>query len=221
MEHNEKQNIVTKITQVFTTIVVILSVAIMIFTIVSVNLFDQNNRNILGYKAYIVMSNSMSKTHFDSGDLVLIKDVDPSTLREGDVISYVSQDYENYGETVTHKIRRLTTDLAGNPGFITYGTTTDTDDKLMVYYPYVLGKHVGTIPKVGIFFNFLKTPTGYFSCIFTPFILLLIFRIKDFFALLFQYRKEVKEEREMESEKAQEEIEVLKAKIAALEKNNK
>lgn len=67
----------------------------------------------------------MSKTDFDAGDLVLVKEVkDYSTLKEGDIISYISQNTENYGEVVTHKIRRITTDVSGEPGFITYGTTT-------------------------------------------------------------------------------------------------
>ena len=34
---------------------------------------------------------------------------------------------ENYGEVVTHKIRTLTQDDKGAPGFITYGTTTGED----------------------------------------------------------------------------------------------
>ena len=57
----------------------------------------------------------MSKTDFGAGDLVLVKEVDPSTLKEGDIIAYTSQNTSNYGETVTHKIRKLTTDANGEP----------------------------------------------------------------------------------------------------------
>ena len=90
-----------------------------------------------------------------------IKEVDPSTLKEGDIIAYTSQNTSNYGETVTHKIRKLTTDANGEPGFVTYGTTTDTDDETVVTYPYVLGKYSSRIPKVGTFFRFLKSTPGY------------------------------------------------------------
>lgn len=106
-------------------LLVIVAVGMMIFTIVSAATFDRNDRDLFGYKAFIVLSDSMSATDFDAGDLVIVKEVDPATLKEGDIISYTSQNSSNYGEIVTHKIRRLTTDANGEPGFVTYGTTTD------------------------------------------------------------------------------------------------
>ena len=151
--------------------VMILAVCMMVFTIISVTTFNRNDRKLFGYKAYVVTSDSMSKTDFDAGDLILVKAVDPATLKEGDVITYMSQNPENFGETITHKIRSLTTDASGNPGFVTYGTTTDTDDATIVTYPYVVGRYEKAIPNVGTFFNFLKTTQGYFVCIFIPFML--------------------------------------------------
>lgn len=130
-------------------LMLLLAIAMMIFTVISVNTFDQNNRSLLGYQFFIVRSDSMSATDFDAGDLVVIKNtVDPSDLKEGDIIAYTSQNAMNFGETVTHKIRSLTMTPEGEPGFITYGTTTGTDDETIVTYPYVLGKYVGNLPKV-------------------------------------------------------------------------
>ena len=114
-------------------ILVVVAVAMMIFTVVSVNTFDRNDRDLFGFKAFIVRSDSMSKTDFDAGDLILVKEVDPSTLKEGDIITYQSQGMENYGEIVTHKIRRLEYAPDGQPAFRTYGTTTDTHDPLSGY----------------------------------------------------------------------------------------
>jgi len=156
--------------------VVIIAVAMMIFTIVSVNTFDRNDRDIFGYKAFIVLSDSMSATDFDAGDLVLVKEVDPTTLKEGDIIAYTSQNTENYGATVTHKIRRQTFNENGDPGFITYGTTTDTDDETVVTYPFILGKYAFKLPNVGTFFQFLKTTQGYIICILIPFLLLILYQ---------------------------------------------
>ena len=68
-------------------ILVVVAVAMMIFTVVSVNTFDRNDRDLFGFKAFIVRSDSMSKTDFDAGDLILVKEVDPSTLKEGDIIT--------------------------------------------------------------------------------------------------------------------------------------
>lgn len=203
---------------------VALAVCMMVFTIVSVNTFDRSDRSLFGFKAFIVLSDSMSKTDFDAGDLVLVKEVDPSTLKEGDIIAYTSQNTSNYGETVTHKIRKLTTDASGELGFITYGTTTDTDDETVVTYPYVLGKYKTNIPKVGRFFMFLKTTPGYIVCILIPFLLLILIQGLNCIRLFRRYKleqmAEMKEERakieeeRAESQKMMAELLALKAQLA-------
>ncbi len=182
-------------------VMVILAAGMMVFTIVSVSTFDRADRNLFGYKAFIVLSDSMSKTDFDAGDLVLVKEVEPSTLKEGDIIAYTSQNTANYGETVTHKIRRLTTDASGQPGFVTYGTTTDTDDEIVVTYPYVLGKYQSRIPKVGRFFQFLKTTPGYIVCILVPFLALIVLEGIRCIRLFRQYKAEQQAELQAERDK--------------------
>ena len=77
-------------------LMVVLAAGMMIFTIVSVSTFDRTDRKLFGYKAFIVLTDSMSKTDFDAGDLVLVKEVDPSTLAEGDIIAFISQDSSNF-----------------------------------------------------------------------------------------------------------------------------
>lgn len=195
------QKTINIIKNVFVWLLVAVAFFMMVFTIVSVTTFDRNERSLFGYKAFIVRSNSMSATDFNAGDLILTKEVDPATLREGDIIAFISQGSENYGETVTHKIRRLDTDANGQPGFVTYGTTTDVDDDTLVTYPFVLGKYTVAIPKVGTFFYFLKTTPGYISCILLPFLLLILFQGANVMALSKQLREE--EQKELEAEKAQ------------------
>lgn len=186
---------------IFVWLMVALAVFMMIFTIVSVTTFDRADRNLFGYKIFIVLSDSMSKTDFNAGDIVFVREVDASTLKEGDIISYVSQNSHNFGETVTHKIRRLTSDAEGNPGFVTYGTTTDTDDETVVTYPYVLGKYTGHLPKVGAFFQFLKTTPGYIVCILTPFLLLILLQGLNCIKLFRRYKQEQLDEMQAEREK--------------------
>lgn len=192
----------------------IVAIAMMLFTIISVTTFNRTDRNLLGYRAYIVLSDSMSASDINAGDLVLIKEVAPNTLQEGDIIAYVSQDTESYGEVVTHKIRGLTIDANGEPGFITYGTTTDADDEMVVTYPYVLGKMEKCVPKIGTFFQFLKTPQGYLVCIFIPFMLLIVYQGLNCIKLFRRYKQEQMEE--IEREKTKIEIErVENAKMIA------
>ena len=202
--------------------VVIVAVSMMIFTIISVRTFNRNDRNLFGYRIYIVNTDSMSATDFDAGDLIFVKETNPAKLKEGDIISFVSQNTESFGETITHKIRK-TTDAEGHKGFVTYGTTTDTDDATIVTYPYVLGKYQGRIPALGHFFNFLKTTPGYFTCIFLPFMLIIVYEAIRFFTLFRRYKAEqmaaVQAEREqIEAERAEnarmlEELKALKAQM--------
>lgn len=193
-------------------IIVLFAVFMMIFTIISCTTFNRNDRSLFGYKMYIVNSESMSATDFNSGALIFVKEVDPSILSEGDIITFMSQDVNSFGETVTHKIRKRVTDAEGNPGFITYGTTTNTNDETIVTYPYVLGKYEGSIPVIGFFFNFLKTTPGYFVCIFTPFMLIILYEGVKFFNLFRRYKNEQMEQIRAEKEK----IEVEKAENAKM-----
>lgn len=196
----------------FVWLIVLLAVSMMIFTVVSVTTFNRNDRSLFGYKMYIVNSDSMAKTDFKAGALILVKEVDPSTLKEGDIITFMSQDSASFGETITHKIRSLTRDAEGNPGFITYGTTTGVDDETIVTFPYVLGKYESNIPGLGTFFNFLKTTPGYFVCIFTPFMLIILYEGIKFFNLFRRYKQEQMEEMQAEKEK----IEAEKAENAKM-----
>ena len=185
----------------FVWLMVLLAVTMMIFTVISVTTFNKNDRSLFGYKMYRVKTDSMAATDLDAGSLILVKEVDPSTLKEGDIITFMSQDTDSFGETITHKIRKLTTDAEGNPGFVTYGTTTDTDDETIVTYPYVLGQYQSHIPGLGTFFNFLKTTPGYFVCIFTPFMLIILYEGLKFFNLFRRYKKEQMEEMQAERDK--------------------
>ena len=197
---------VNAIMSVLSTLMMIVAVCVMVFTIISVNTFNRQDRSLMGYKAFIVLSDSMSATDFDAGDLVLTKDVNPAELQAGDIIAYISENPDNYGEVVTHKIRTVNSDGT----FTTYGTTTDTDDAYPVSWEQVLGKYDKAIPKVGAFFNFLKTTPGYICCIFVPFALLIMMQGLNTVKLFKQYKREQQED--IDRQKAELEQERLETK---------
>ena len=197
----------------FIWLVVLLAVSMMIFTVISATTFNKNDRSLFGYKMYIVKSDSMAATDFNAGALIFVKEINPAELKEGDIITFMSQNGdESFGETVTHKIRRLTTDAEGNAGFVTYGTTTGVDDETIVTYPFILGRYEFHVEWLGLFFNFLKTTPGYFLCIFTPFMLIILYEGIKFFNLFRRYRSEQMEEMQAEKDK----IEAEKAENAKM-----
>ncbi len=193
------------IKNIVTWLLVVAAVFMMVFTVVSVTTFDRNDRALFGYKAFICRSDSMKATDFEAGDLIFVKDVSPTIIQPGDIISYRSEDSDTFGETFTHKVRSLITDEQGQPCFITYGTTTGVDDELPVKHMQFQGLYKFAIPKLGLFFTFLKTTPGYFICIFLPFMLLILMQGIDTVKLFRRYKKEQMEELQEERTKLEEE----------------
>lgn len=197
-------------------LVVVVAVAMTVFTFFSLTTLNRYDRALFGYKIFIVNSDSMQATDFKAGDLIFIKDVDPETLQTGDIITFVSKDKSSLDETLTHKIRIRVTDSKGNPGFITYGTSTNTDDETIVLYKDVIGKYEFHIAGLGSIFNFLKTTAGFFLCIFTPIMLVIIYEIINFFVLLRKSKKEELKElekKQMSNEELTTELRILKAQL--------
>ena len=238
MANEKTKKLLSVISTVFTYILVVLAIGMMIFTLISVNTFDKNDRSIFGFKFYIVQTNSMSlsennaadKVHFDAGDIVLIKNVEDKTaLRAGDVIAFISQNHESYGSTVTHMIREIKyTENGRVEGYVTYGTNTGTNDESLVEPDFVLGVYSGKLPKVGLFFQFLKTTPGYIICILIPFLLLILYQGINCIRIFRKYKREQMEEMQAERDKIEQEraesqkmmAELLELKARLIEQEN-
>ena len=200
MSSEKTKRVLGIVSKVFTWIVVAITVFMVIFTVFSTLTFDRNDRILFGTRFYIVLTDSMSlsdknaddKVHFDAGDLVLIKTVkDATALKEGEIIAFISQNQVSFGETVTHKIREVRYRTDGTViGYVTYGTNTGTNDEVLVTPEYVLGVYAGKIPKVGHFFQFLKTTPGYIVCILVPFLILILWQGVSTVRIYLQYKKE-------------------------------
>jgi len=198
------------VSKVLTWIVIAITVFMMIFTVFSTLTFDRNDRNLFGIRFYIVLSDSMSpsennkndKVHFNAGDIVLIKNVkDATALQPGDVIAFISQNSDSFGQTITHMIREVRTSDNGKVEYVTYGTNTGTDDEALVEPEYVLGKYAGKLPGVGHFFSFLKTTPGYIVCILVPFLLLILWQGVNTVKLFKQYKREQMADMQAEKDK--------------------
>lgn len=226
--------------KVLSILIIAVTVFMMVFTIFSTLTFDRNDRNLFGIRFYVVLTDSMSpsennkedKIHFDAGDIVLIKNVkNKAALKEGDVIAFVSKNSSSFGETVTHKIRRVEkTDDGKIIGYTTYGTNTGVDDDVIVQPEFVIGKYAGKLPNIGHFFAFLKTTPGYIVCILVPFLLLISWQGVNTVRLFKQYRREqmadIEEERAQIAKEREEsaamlkELQALKEQLAKQQSEN-
>ena len=187
-------NKMKKIKAIAEWVLIAIALCIVIFTIISISLFDKNDRSIFGLRMYVCMSDSMKATDFAAGDLVFAKNVEPSTLQKGDIIAYVSEDPDSEGKTITHKIRNIKMNMGAEPTFVTYGTTTGMNDKTPVTYSQVVGKYAFHIPGLGNFFLFLQTIPGFLLCVFLPLILLFALRMYQSIKLQKEYMQARKNE---------------------------
>ncbi len=205
-------------------VLVVLAVFMIIFTLISSLLLEKEERNLFGVRAFAVLSDSMSATDFDAGDVVFVRAVDAATVKVGDIISFKSVDPDSQGDIITHKVRSLTTDSQGNPGFITYGTTTGQDDTQIVTYPYVVGKYIFSVPRVGEFFAFVRTPAGYMILVFMPIAVIMVIQAVNSYKLYKLYKagessevKDLKSQRREQSAANADILEELKKTKALLE----
>lgn len=200
--------------KVATWLLVAFTVFMMVFTVVSVTTVDRHNREIFGYKFYIVQSDSMSKSelnadlkvHFNAGDIIIAKTVkDPYGFQPGDIITFISANSDSAGETLTHMIRSIKTDGGKVSGYVTYGTNKGVDDEAVVDPESILGVYHDKMPVIGKFFAFLKSTPGYVVCILIPFLLLILYNAANVAKLFRKYRQEQMDELKTEREKLEKE----------------
>ncbi len=185
MKKNETKSIFERILSVFAWLSFFLAVIMAFISLLASLSGKDNGKEIFGRKMLIVESDSMSKSQiseneeifFETGDLIIIKIIDDAaTLKEGDVISFISQSPESLGKTVTHKIREIQRSADGKiTGFVTYGINKGKNDTSPVKPENLIGKYSAKVEDVGNIFLFFKTPQGYYLSILIPAVLLIIF----------------------------------------------
>lgn len=110
----------------------------------------------------VVVSDSMTIDEkrntgaFNKNDLIIVKKVDPATLKKGDIITYMADDKE----VITHRIIDVIQTDDGNTVFETKGDASPGIDINKVRYDQVVGIYKTRIPKLGGVATFLQKPTG-------------------------------------------------------------
>lgn len=138
----------------------IIAVIVLAFVLlINVSIIFQANTDkekvpsVFGYKPFIVLSGSM-ETDIRVGDLIITKEVDPTTLVIGDVVAF--RDPE--GTVTTHRIIEIV-DCRGNDCFITKGDNNSSQDQQLVELDDIEGIYIGRIPGVGNMLKSLSEPT--------------------------------------------------------------
>lgn len=193
-------NALKKIWNIVSTALVVLMVLCAVFLMGS---------RLLGFRCFNIISPSM-EPEYGVGDLIYVKEVDPATIQEGDVITFLVNEDLVVG---THRVVRVD---AENQHFYTKGDANDVEDQAPVHFNNVIGVPMFSIPLLGYVSNFIQNPPGMYITIGIGILLILIVFVPD---MVVKKKEEVSEETtaiQTEKDATAEENEKLKAELAQL-----
>ena len=188
-----------KIWSVVSTVLVVLMVLCAVFLLGS---------RMMGYQCYNVISPSM-EPHYNVGDLIYVKEVDPETIKVGDVITFLLNEDLVIG---THRVVRID---AENQRFYTKGDANKDEDAEPVHFNNLVGVPQFSIPLLGYVSDFVQHPPGsYITLGIGAFLILAVF-LPD----MISFKKKEEEESEDTASKlgaAEEENQRLKEELEKL-----
>ena len=128
-----------------------------------------------GWRFDTVYSGSMEPA-IHVGGMVVVRQVDPATIRDGDVITFVS--HNKADSYVTHRVVGVTND-DGIRVLLTKGDANDASDEDSVRASDVIGRVRLSVPYAGYAADFLRKPLGFGLVIGLPALLIILFEVRN------------------------------------------
>ena len=132
---------------------------------------------------YVVVSSSMSPD-IAAGDAVIVDDVSPAAVEEGDVITFIDGERAAIREgqagenLVTHRVVDIEQTKQG-PAFETKGDANEEADRGHVAASALVGRVTLTIPYIGHVIAFAGTRLGFLALVAAPLGLLVLGELYD------------------------------------------
>ena len=164
---------------------------------------------LVGFQCFNIISPSMEPEYM-VGDLIYVKKVDPATIQEGDVITFLVNEDLVVG---THRVVRVD---AENQRFYTKGDANDVEDGQPVHFNNVIGVPEFSIPLLGYVTDFIQNPPGTYITIGVGIVLILLVFVPDMIGKKKEDENEETAAVQTEIDAANEENERLKAELERL-----
>lgn len=132
---------------------------------IAINVFmPENTVKVFGFKPYVVITDSMEPV-INVNDLIVVNKPKVDELETEDIITfYADINYDGEKEIVTHYIYSINENVDGDLIFRTHGHFDEGQEVFSDYWVLgeddVLGQHAFTVPYVGAFVQFVKSPFG-------------------------------------------------------------
>lgn len=164
-------NIIRKITKVFLIVLFLCFVLV-----VCLQRFTNNKLSLFNYRMFAVLTDSMVP-EYKIGDVLIAKEVDVSTLKVGDDISYIGRENSFKDKIVTHRIVKIDYDEDGNLIFLTQGIKAGASIDPIVYENQIYGKVIYDTLLLSLVHRITTTTLGMFALIVIPIAYLIISEI--------------------------------------------
>lgn len=145
--------------------------------------------NLFGYMPFSIQTQSMEPT-IKAGDVVIGKEVDFNTLKEGDIITYWTT-VDEQKILNTHRITKVISNGKGSvPSFKTKGDNNQIEDEYTVAAADIVAKYNSKISGLGKAVDLLETQKGFFICIVLPLFLFFLYKLYHFIKVLVTVKQE-------------------------------
>lgn len=158
------KKIVKIISIIIKTLVIIALVAFML--VVCLQRFSDNKLSVFNIRMFTVVSESMTPV-YNIGDVLIAKEVDPSKVKEGDVISY-SGEYSNFsGKVITHRVVGIEKKDDGKYYFRAKGDANIVEDPI-ISEDQLYGVVIFKSRILSLVYKIIGTQVGFFMFIIIP-----------------------------------------------------
>ena len=166
---------------------------------------------VMGYTLFRVMTGSMEPA-IPVNSLIIVKEISPEQLQEGDVISFYSRDPSLMGQVNTHRIVSIE-QMNGEYHFHTKGDANNVDDKYETLQGDLVGKVIYSSYRLGQVVRLISNPLIFVPMIILPLIIILGHSVWESVTIA---KKIAKEEEEQAVREAVEAIKQRKKEAAKL-----
>ena len=134
--------------------------------VVCLQRFSDNKISFFNYRMFTVVSQSMTPK-YDIGDVLISKEVEPSKVKENDVISYLGRIGDFSGKVITHRVVNVEKRTDGKYYYRTKGDANIVEDPI-VSEDQLYGVVVYRSMILSLVYRVVGTKVGFYLFIIIP-----------------------------------------------------
>lgn len=192
MNKREKRKLIryyiNKISKLFSYAIIVALIFLGIFFayyFISLKMYEKNPTiNIPKFGLYTIISPSMEPNVRVYDVVVDLNIFSEKSIKEGDIITFISNSNVSKGLTVTHRVVKVITNADGTKSYLTKGDNNLKVDQSPVNYDDILGKVLFKIPQLGRIQFLIADKFGWILVVLLPALGVIIYDFIKLFRLL-------------------------------------